>query len=175
MSVMTIKYKKAALGDEHAISLLGAATFLETFAGMICGKAIIQHCAHEHSVHAYQTAISQPEERVWLATLDPGEAPIGYLHLCKPDLPIQICDNDLEIKRIYILKKVQGLGVGRCLMKLAIDHARTGRAQHIFLGVYDANTAAMAFYEHLGFSRVGERIFQVGDQRYHDWIYALTL
>ena len=172
---MKIRYKKAVPGDEYAISLLGAATFLETFSGMICGKAIIQHCASEHSVHAYQTALLQSNGHLWLATLDPGEAPVGYLHLCKPDLPIQRCDNDLEIKRIYILRKVQGLNVGRCLMGLAIDHARQAKAQHILLGVYDGNIAAMAFYERLGFSRVGERIFQVGDQRYHDWIYALTL
>lgn len=172
---MKMTYRKAGLGDEDAIALVGAATFLESFSGQIDGQGLVRHCAEKHDASTYLKALKTPGHAIWLAELAPGAAPVGYLHLTPPDLPIKTRPDDVEVKRIYLLGKMQGHQVGRKLMALAIAYAREVGAGRVLLGVHDGNETAMGFYERLGFERIGERDFDVGGVTYHDWIYALEL
>ncbi len=163
-------------GDETVLSLLGQATFLESFAGMADGQDILSHCAHQHSPTVYRSWLDDGETKIWTAEIPPGNAPVGYLVLTSPDLPIadpQV--NDLEIKRIYLLHPFQGSGIGRRLMAEAMAFARTRGCRRLLLGVHSRNTGAIAFYEKLGFEKVGTRKFQVGNHVYDDFVFALAL
>ena len=40
--------REAGEADAAALALIGAATFLETFAGILDGEAIVGHCAAQH-------------------------------------------------------------------------------------------------------------------------------
>ena len=40
--------REAGADDAAALALIGAATFLETFAGILDGDAIVAHCAAKH-------------------------------------------------------------------------------------------------------------------------------
>jgi len=42
-----IALRRCVPGDEEALALVGAATFLETFAGLLAGPDILAHC-REH-------------------------------------------------------------------------------------------------------------------------------
>ena len=46
--------REARTEDAAALALIGAATFLETFAGILDGDAIVGHCAAQHSEAAYR-------------------------------------------------------------------------------------------------------------------------
>jgi ribosomal protein S18 acetylase RimI-like enzyme len=82
---------------------------------------------------------------------------------------------DYEIKRVYLLKRFQGAGVGRRLVSLAVDESRTLGAGRLLLGVYKRNEGAIGFYRRVGFTTIGERQFQVGNRGYEDHIMALAL
>ncbi|MGH3423009.1 MAG: GNAT family N-acetyltransferase, partial [Streptosporangiaceae bacterium] len=86
-----------------------------------------------------------------------------------------ITPDELEIKRIYLLHRFQGGGLGARLMNTARDHARARGCRRLLLGVYGGNTAAIGFYERLGYQRAGQRVFQVGQSTYDDEILALHL
>ena len=60
-------------------------------------------------------------------------------------------------------------------MDAARAHAAAERAPRLLLGVYSRNLAAITFYQRLGFSTVGRRIFHVGAHDYDDLILALPL
>ena len=47
--------RQCASGDEAALALVGQATFLETFAGILGGEDIVAHCANAHTAHLYRT------------------------------------------------------------------------------------------------------------------------
>ena len=83
--------------------------------------------------------------------------------------------SDLEIKRIYLLSRFQGSGVGARLMAVALDAARAAGATRILLGVYGDNAAAIAFYARQGFTRAGVRKFLVGANTYDDLVLARAL
>ncbi len=163
-------------GDETALSLVGQATFLEAFAGIIPGGNVVGHCLRQHAVGKYRAWLADPETRIWMAEIEPGAAPVGYLVLTKPDLPVADAGpGDAEVKRVYVLHRFQGAGIGAALMAEARRHAVAHGRRRLLLGVYSRNETAIRFYQKLGYTRVGERSFQVGDGTYHDFILGLAL
>ena len=165
--------REAHGGDADRLALVGAATFLETFSGVLDGDAIVAHCHTEHVAGAYRDHLAGGA-RAWLAEIDPGRAPIGFALLGTARLPGAQA-GDLELKRIYTLSRCHGLGVGAGLMRVAVDHARTADARRLLLGVYAGNARARAFYAKNGFAQIAERKFQVGDRFYDDVVLAKPL
>ena len=168
--------RRCVPGDELALSIVAQAAFLEAFAGVISGQDIIAHCQRQHSKDKYEAWLRDPGSAVWIAEVEPGQAPVGYLVLTIPDLPLtDIAPSDLEVKRVYLLHRFQGAGIGARLMKEATDYAMSRGTRRLLLGVYSRNAAAIAFYERLGYQRLGTRCFKVGENVYHDLILGLVL
>lgn len=92
-----------------------------------------------------------------------------------PQLPLPDAAGDLELKRIYLLGKFQGGGIGKRLLSTAIAHATAAGARRLLLGVYAHNKNAIGFYERIGFSKIGNRRFNVGGKDYDDHIMGLPL
>lgn len=168
--------RRADEKDAHPLALVGAATFLETFAGILDGEDIVAHCRQQHSLEIYARWLRDPAARLWIVQAVAGAAPVGYMVLDRAALPVpNLRPTDYEIKRVYLLKEFQGTGVGRRLVNLAVDESRVLGAQRLMLGVYKGNERAIGFYERVGFSTIGERLFQVGNRGYEDHIMALEL
>jgi ribosomal protein S18 acetylase RimI-like enzyme len=165
--------------DEAALALLGQASFLEAFAGTLRSADIIEHCAHKHSREIYRSWLHDASSDIWLVQAEQGGAAVGYLVMSPPsavDLPLADLDErDAEIRRIYLLHRFQGVGLGAALMQAARARARQRGAQRLVLGVYAGNRAAIAFYEAQGFRVVGRRTFRVGITDCEDLILALVL
>lgn len=164
----------ATISDAHTLSLVGGATFLESFAETLPGENIVDHCHRQHSVKVYAQYL-RGGAAAWLARLDATGATVGYALNAPPDLPIDTGPNDLELKRIYLLSRYQGLGIGKALMDAAIGDARARGCGRLLLGVYEGNTKAIDFYKSAGFTVVGTRKFQVGDGTFDDLILARPL
>lgn len=162
-------------GDEAALALVGQATFLETFAGILGGEDIVAHCARAHATGLYRAWIDDPGCASWLVEADPGHAPVGYMVVAPPQLPLPDTASDLELKRIYLLGRFQGGGLGKRLVSAAIAHAAASGARRLLLGVYAHNAAAIGFYRRLGFNKLGTRKFNVGGKDYDDSIMGLPL
>jgi len=171
-----VQLRPCVAGDGALLSLVGQASFLEAFAGVLPGDDILQHCQVQHAPGKYEQWLADGYSRLWIAEAQPGSAPVAYLVLTKPDLPLEeLGERDLEVKRVYALHRYQGCGLGRRLMQAAEDEARSRGARRLLLGVYGGNADAIAFYRRLGYAQVGTRTFQVGANRYHDLILGLGL
>jgi len=161
--------------DAHRLSVVAAATFVETYAGIVDGADIVHHCRTTHAPEAYARLLVDPVKRLFLATLDPGETPVGFLLMGDPDLPVETGPEDMELTRIYALHRFHGQGLGRRLMQTAIDTARAAGKRRLLLAVYSRNDRANAFYDKTGFRQVGTRLFHVGANDYQDRVLALDL
>jgi ribosomal protein S18 acetylase RimI-like enzyme len=160
-------------GDEEALALVGAATFLETFAGLLTGEDILAHCRVQHGASQYAAWLADAKYRLCLAEWK--SAPVGFGVLSPPDLPVAITKDDIELKRIYLLHRFQGGGMGRRLLEWSTAEARELGRKRLLLGVKADNTAALAFYDRVGFVRIGERKFLVGSMLCDDYILSLSL
>ncbi|HTJ63941.1 MAG TPA: GNAT family N-acetyltransferase [Alphaproteobacteria bacterium] len=173
---MNVVIREAGLGDEHRLAAVGAATFLESYAGVLTADDILSHCAVQHAPTLYEDWLIGGEIRLWLAEAEAGGAPVGFVAMTPPDLPLPgIGPGDAEIRRIYVLHRVQGDKVGWRLMKTALDAARRTGRKRMLVGVYGQNHAAIAFYKRVGFTVIGERKFKVGQTLHDDLVLALDL
>jgi diamine N-acetyltransferase len=170
-----IQIRRCVPGDEAALALVGQATFLETFAGILGGDDIIAHCAKAHDIELYRAWLAEPNHALWLAEVSPGNAPIGYMVIAPPQLPLPDTSGDVELKRIYLFGKFQGGGIGRRLVTAAITHSASVLAKRLLLGVYAHNRSAISFYERAGFGKLGSRKFNVGGKDYDDNIMGMSL
>ena len=162
--------------DASTLSLIGSATLLEAFAGLIPGHAILAHCRMNHTVAAWDRHLAEPANKAWIAEIEPGAFPIGYSLLTEPEFPAGLTrEGDLELKRIYLFSRFHGSGIGPELMQAALDEARTRGAKRVLLGVHPDNARALAFYRRNGFVQVGTRPFHLGPETFQDPVLALTL
>lgn len=171
----TCELRRAAAGDAAALSLVASATFLDAFAGILDGSDIVAHCAANNSQLKFEAWLADPGSVVTLAELREGGAPVGYTVLTAPDLPIETAPDDIELKRIYVLSRLHGDGVGPVMMDRALNDARALGRTRVLLGVYGENHRARAFYERHGFELAGERRFLVGKTWHEDAVYARAL
>ena len=84
-------------------------------------------------------------------------------------------DEAIEVERIYIRKNYQKAGLGKHLLTKAFDVAKEQNKKTIWLGVWEKNTNAIAFYEKLGFVRTGAHSFYMGDEEQIDYIMVKSL
>jgi ribosomal protein S18 acetylase RimI-like enzyme len=173
---MTVSLRECTAADAATMAIIGAATLLEAFAGLVPGDALLAHCQKNHIPAAYISYFEQPKTRAWLAEVAPGAAPVGYAMLTSPDFPAGLAqDGDLELRRIYLFSKFHGGGTGQRMMDLAISSARQQHAKRLLLGVHPDNQRALAFYRKSGFVPIGVRTFQVGTSTFEDPVLALSL
>ena len=170
-TIISWRIREAGEGDAPALALVGAATFLETFAAILDGNAIVAHCAAQHNEAAYR-AYFAAGARAWIAEAQPGGAPVGFALIGAPDLAAAR-EGDIELKRIYSLSRFHGSGMGAALMEQAVAAASDHR--RLLLGVYAHNVRALAFYRKQGFADIGTRQFNVGGKLYDDLVLARPL
>ena len=168
--------RRAQPADAASLALLGAATFLESYAHLLPAADILAHTAKQHAASHYARWLDDARTACWMAEHETGGAPLGYAVATPPDLPLEgLGAGDLEIRRIYVLHRYQGIGLGRRLMQSVDAHAAAIGASRLLLGVYSRNEAALAFYARLGFVRAGTRQFRVGANDYFDYILQRIL
>ncbi len=165
------RIRSARPADADALALVGSATFLESFAGIVDGGGLVAHCTRNHCADAYRAYLAKGA-KAWLAEIEPGHAPVGYALTCEPELDLAQ-PGDLELKRIYMLARFQGSPMASALLRSARESA--AGHQRLLLGVKEDNHRAIAFYRKHGFEIIGTRRFDVGGKVYDDLVLALPL
>ena len=171
---MGVTIRACVAGDARALALVGKATFLETYAGTLGVADVVDHCDVEHGAPRYAAWLKTPDFRLWIAEVE-GGAPVGYAVLGPVDLPLETTVHDLELKRLYLLHRFEGAGVGRRLMHEAVEAATAVGARRLLLGVWDGNHRALAFYARQGFTEAGRKAFTIGSSVYDDLILSRLL
>ncbi|RYF92708.1 MAG: GNAT family N-acetyltransferase, partial [Caulobacteraceae bacterium] len=107
---MEIEIRAAGAADATRLSAVARATFLETYAGIVSGSDMLLFGETTHAAHSYDLLLADQAVDLFLATVQPGDAPVGYAMVSKPDLPVETGEGDLELKRIYSLHRFHGAG-----------------------------------------------------------------
>jgi diamine N-acetyltransferase len=81
----------------------------------------------------------------------------------------------IEMERIYINSKYQGLKAGRALMDKCIELARQKNFKWLWLGVNQENFKAIDFYKKYGFTIFGTKSFQLGNAQDEDYLMKMAL
>lgn len=87
---------------------------------------------------------------------------------------VRVAGDVADLDRIAVHPAAQGRGVGRQLVAVIADVARTAGAGAVILEVADDNARALGLYQHCGFSQISRRhdYYGIGS---HAIIMQLTL
>jgi diamine N-acetyltransferase len=176
---MTIHVRPATLADAPRLSQLGAITFRETFEGDNTPEDMARYLAESFTPEKQAAEIADPAGIVLVAEHAgaSGDADlVGYAHLVSGSAPAAVQGPaPLELKRLYVARAWHGRRVAQALMDAALDAARARGARTLWLGVWERNPRAAAFYAKYGFTRVGEHTFVLGADAQVDWLLARPL
>lgn len=100
----------------------------------------------------------------------------GYLKVNTNEAQSEEMGNEaLEIERIYIKNIFQKHGLGKYMINKAVEIAMERNKKKVWLGVWEKNENAIAFYKKMGFVQTGSHSFYMGDEEQTDFIMTMTL
>ena len=165
-------------GDAAALARAGAAFFAETFGAANTREDMAAYLTEAFSETRQRSDLSSDNSRVWLAIDGTGQI-VGYAHVRLgaplPDGASIRGERPAEIARLYADRGYHGRGLGAALMATSLAGARAWAADLIWLGVWERNARAIAFYEKHGFRIVGSQQFMLGADRQTDHVMARLL
>ena len=171
---MTINLKKCTIEDLPVLQKISYETFNETFKHQNSPENMNSYLERAFNLKQLEKEILNISSQFFFAYSNNEIA--GYLKINTNDAQSEkMGDESLEIERIYIKNKFQKHGIGKYLFNKAMDIAVESNKQKIWLGVWDKNENAIAFYEKMGFIQTGAHSFYMGDEEQIDFIMTKTL
>ncbi len=162
LSNPVIRY--AGIDDAQLLAELGARTFSETFAADKRNRPedIAAYLASSFG-QAQQGAELTDSRSIFLIAEVDGVA-VGYAKLCAGRAPDAVTgEKPTELVRLYVSREWLGRRIGAALMRACIDEAKRKGYRTLWLGVWEHNHRARAFYHKWEFHDAGQHIFQLGD------------
>jgi ribosomal protein S18 acetylase RimI-like enzyme len=174
-SVSSFRTRRATIGDAPALATFAAHVFIETFGDENEPDDLREHVESTYGVAQQSEELHDADTATWLVERDEGTL-IGYAQICRKRVPPCVTGQQpVEIYRFYVDRSAHGTGVAQSLMATAFAQARAWDADVVWLGVWEHNPRAMAFYRKFGFADVGSLDFYVGPDRQTDRVYVLAL
>lgn len=171
MHAPAVTIRQAHLDDASLLAGLGARTFRDTFGPDNTEADMVAYLEHAFHAEIQAREIADPMSRFLICDVDGN--PAGYARLRLGSAPACVTGTrPVEIVRFYADSPWIGKGVGAALMTACLDQAAELGSDVIWLGVWERNPRAIAFYTKWGFAVVGEQEFALGDDVQHDVLMA---
>lgn len=171
---MTINIKKCTLEELHTLQEISYETFNETFKHQNSPENMNAYLERAFNLKQLEKELSNISSQFFFVYFKNEVA--GYLKVNTNDAQSEEMGNEsLEIERIYIKNKFQKHGIGKYLLNKAMEIAMERNKKEIWLGVWEKNENAIAFYKKMGFVQTGTHSFYMGDEEQIDFIMTKTL
>jgi diamine N-acetyltransferase len=149
--------------DIVLLTELGRATFTESFSAQNDPVHVQKYLNESHVFEVIKAEFDNPKNHFFLAEYN--SEPAGFIKIIfdeDEDHPLLKDKKCMELERIYILKKYQGLGISRKMLDKIAEIAIENHFELIWLGVWEKNLKAITIYEKWGFEKFGSHIFNLG-------------
>ena len=160
--------------DAAVLADLARTTFYDAFAATNDAADMALHLERAYGVPQQRTELLDPGITTLLVEQD--GAAIAYAQLRDHHIPECVSGPaPLEVWRFYVQRDWHGRGVAQALMDRVKVEARQRGGQTLWLGVWDRNDRARAFYAKCGFADAGAHIFLFGTDPQTDRVMTMTL
>ena len=170
----TCSIRLATIEDAELLAELGARTFSETFAADNTAANMAAYLAKSFNSTQQHAELSDPNG--WLKIAEIDRRAVGYAMMHSGRTPAAITgEKPVELVRLYVLHESIGSGIGAALMQDCLNETVLRSYKTIWLGVWDHNHRAQAFYRKWNFREVGTHIFKLGDDEQTDLLMQREL
>jgi diamine N-acetyltransferase len=171
---MSVTIRKCELSDLMDLQAISCQTYDDTFRAMNTPETMEAYLSAAFDLSKLEAELRDPRSTFFF--LYDGEHLAGYLKVNEYHAQTEGSDpTALEIERIYVKKEFQGLGYGKWLIQYALEIARKRNKRSAWLGVWEKNEKAIAFYERMGFVKTGTHIFVMGKEQQTDFVMRMEL
>ena len=171
---MSITYRRGGPEDAARLAAFATRSFTNTYADHNTPENMRDYLAAAYGVPQQTQELTDPAMITVLAESDQGL--LAYVQLRRSDPPAAVApDESVEIYRFYVDRSAHGTGVAQRLMDEALLAARDLGARRVWLGVWEKNERARAFYRKSGFHDVGTQVFQLGSDPQTDRVLVRDL
>ncbi|WP_338780162.1 GNAT family N-acetyltransferase [Metabacillus sp. FJAT-52054] len=171
---MTVHMSKCSPEDLQLLQEIGIETFNDTFKHQNTAENMNTYLERAFEVKQVEKELSNPFSEFYFIYFN--EELAGYLKVNINDAQSEKMDDEsLEIERIYVRTRFQKQGLGKVLLNKAVERAAEQDKKNIWLGVWEKNENAIAFYKKMGFVHTGAHSFYMGDEKQTDFILVKSL
>lgn len=143
------------------ITRLSQITFTETFAHCNSEEDMAIYIANDMSHERINGELLNPDNTFFIAFVN--DIPAGFAKVRSSKNPAELAGQTaMEIERLYVLAEYHGHKIGAALMQHCLDTANRSGFNTVWLGVWEHNQKAIAFYQRWGFTFFGQHIFTLG-------------
>ena len=171
---MPATLRRGGANDAQALAALAERTFRDVFGARSTPENMERHCARAFGPEVQARELADAGLVTMLAAESGRLVGFSQLYLSKPHACIAAA-RPAELHRIYVSSEWQGRGVAQSLMRNALDTAASGGSDLLWLGVWEHNPKAIAFYRKFGFEILGDQPFMLGQDRQRDLIMAVGI
>ena len=166
--------RTANRSDAARLAQLAESAFRDAFSAVNTAADMDLHCRTSYSEAIQAGEIANPQMATLLSE-DEGRL-VGYAQLRWGKTPACVVARSAgEIQRIYVAGDRHGKGIAQELMSAAIEVLKNRGCDVVWLGVWERNPRAIAFYKKFGFVEVGGQIFALGRDPQQDIIMARSV
>ncbi|GGO06626.1 GNAT family N-acetyltransferase [Saccharibacillus kuerlensis] len=166
--------KKCTQTDLQELQAISTATFAETFQEQNSPENLNAYLEKAYNLKQLEGELANRSSQFYFVYFN--EEVSGYLKINTENAQTEAMGiESLEVERIYIRKEFQKLGLGELLLNKAFEIAMQQQKKKVWLGVWEANENAIAFYQKKGFIQTGSHSFFMGNDEQVDLIMTKTL
>lgn len=175
VTVFAAGIRRGVTADAEPLSRFMAASFVDAFGDLNEPAHLQAFLAASYNPARQRQELVDPAIVTLLAEIDGGMAGYAQVRAGNYLPPCVSGPAPIELWRFYVGSTWIGRGVARPLMDAAKAEARARGGQTLWLGVWEINARAIAFYRKAGFTEVGTHHFDVGGDRQTDLVMAGSL
>ena len=162
------------LADINALQEISKTTFSQTFSQHNSKEDMEAYLSTSYSVEKLTSEINHPNSEFYFAIAD--HKVVGYLKVNTGNAQTENQDlTAYEIERIYVDSAYLGKKIGQLLFNKAVALAKEKNKSYVWLGVWEENHRALAFYQKNGFVPFDKHIFKLGNDEQTDIMMKLVL
>lgn len=170
----SFKTRLATVEDAKTLVEIGAKTFRDTFSLYNTPENMNIYLEKTFALDQITSELNNPSITFLLAYEE--NVVVGYAKLKEGENPSELKTlKAIEIERIYSVQEYLGRQVGPVLMQACLDIGRKRGYEVVWLGVWEHNPRAVAFYEKYGFEPFGSHPFWLGKDLQNDLLMKKKL
>ena len=165
---------KCGPDDLDDIIMIGRKTYYDSFHTLNSDETMQQYLDEAFERTKIERELMNPQSGFFFLYDNDSydnDSPVAYIKTNLPPAQTDLNDKgSLELERIYVKSGHKGKGYGKYLIEETLSMASELDCDYVWLGVWEKNEEAIAFYRKMGFVIFDRHTFRMGDEIQNDFV-----